>query len=67
MNCMFPPPSAEEEEAAASAVPVAQQPQSDLQVEINRIISERNKLDQALFNYVVKLDAQWTAEEDSMP
>ena len=67
MNCMFPPPSAEEEEAAASAVPVSQQPQSDLHVEINRIISERNKLDQALFNYVVKLDTQWNAEEDSLP
>lgn len=67
MNCMFPPLSAEEEEAAASAAPVAQSQESDLQVEINRIISERNKLDQALFNYIVKLDAQWTAEEDSLP
>ena len=55
MECMFPPPPEEDAETAAAA-PVAKKPEpTELEVETNKIIRERNILDEELFGYVMKV------------
>jgi hypothetical protein len=58
MECVFPPPD-------PNLPPQVQTPPrepTDLEVEINRVIAERNALDDRLFLYVVQLYDSWMTE-----
>ena len=55
MDCTFPPPTPDEEQPAR---PAPAEP-TELEIEINNIIAERNILDDILFHYAVGLNKAW--------
>ncbi|KAL3792865.1 hypothetical protein HJC23_004790 [Cyclotella cryptica] len=57
LACMFPPPDPN----LPPPVRVPPPAPTDLEVEINRILTERNALDEQLFAYVVQLYDSWMA------
>eukprot|EP00956_Cyclotella_meneghiniana_P037334 scaffold137011_cov29-Cyclotella_meneghiniana.AAC.2 len=57
MECLFPPPDPNLPPPVHAPPPAP----SELDIEINRIISERNALDDKLFLYVIQLYDSWMA------
>ena len=57
LECVFPPPDPDQPQPVRAA---PQEP-TDLEKEINRILSERNAFDDQLFLYVVQLYDSWMA------
>jgi hypothetical protein len=55
LECVFPPPDPNLPPPAHAPPPAP----TDLEVEINRILAERNALDDQLFQYVVQLYDSW--------
>ncbi|KAL7519149.1 hypothetical protein ACHAWX_003942 [Stephanocyclus meneghinianus] len=58
LACMFPPPDPNHPPPVHVPPPAP----TDLEVEINRILTDRNALDDQLFSYVVQLYDSWMAQ-----